>query len=208
MSLRCSARRLRARPSYRLCGQELRRRQLAAVTASPGPLRRCIAGAGSGRTNIDYRVAYLLGTAGLIRAIFCSPSPLRTRPPRQMLDRGQPMAADWTRGGLWGGAFHSIQRNRTCCVVMAALSGCRVNTPGIWTARSKDLIQHGRPPAQGSIRRIRFPKATMLAEIFSFSINGTPWNVVGRGISVFFSRFARQDQRRARALRGKERRSD
>src|SRR5437762_4772033 len=84
---------------------ELNEQQLAAVTASPGPLL-VIAGAGSGKTRtLTYRVAYLLENGIDPRNILLLT--FTNKAAREMLDRVAnllPVAAS----GLWGGTFHSI----------------------------------------------------------------------------------------------------
>src|SRR3979490_3196849 len=79
---------------------ELNEQQLAAVTASPGPLL-VIAGAGSGKTRtLTYRVAYLLETGIDPRNILLLT--FTNKAARQMLDRVAnllPIDAS----GIWGG---------------------------------------------------------------------------------------------------------
>src|SRR5262252_8013105 len=84
---------------------ELNEQQLAAVTASPGPML-IIAGAGSGKTRtLTYRVAYLLENGIDPRNILLLT--FTNKAARQMLDRVTnllPLDAS----GLWGGTFRSI----------------------------------------------------------------------------------------------------
>ena len=84
---------------------ELNEQQLAAVTASPGPLL-VIAGAGSGKTRtLTYRVAYLLENGIDPRNILLLT--FTNKAARQMLDRvANLLPVD--ASGLWGGTFHSI----------------------------------------------------------------------------------------------------
>ncbi|MEJ7703222.1 MAG: UvrD-helicase domain-containing protein [Geodermatophilaceae bacterium] len=84
---------------------ELNEQQLAAVTASPGPLL-VIAGAGSGKTRtLTYRVAYLLENGVDPRNILLLT--FTNKAARQMLDRvANLLPVD--ASGLWGGTFHSI----------------------------------------------------------------------------------------------------
>src|SRR4026209_2641125 len=84
---------------------ELNEQQLAAVTATPGPLL-VIAGAGSGKTRtLTYRVAYLLENGIDPRNILLLT--FTDRAAREMLGRvANLMPVD--ASGLWGGTFHSI----------------------------------------------------------------------------------------------------
>src|SRR3979411_3040313 len=84
---------------------ELNEQQLAAVTASPGPLL-VIAGAGSGKTRtLTYRVAYLLENGIDPRNILLLT--FTNKAARQMLDRvANLLPVD--ASGLWGGTFHSV----------------------------------------------------------------------------------------------------
>src|SRR6202049_3612195 len=84
---------------------ELNEQQLAAVTASPGPLL-VNAGGGRGKTRtLTYRVAYLLENGIDPRNILLLT--FTNKAARQMLDRVAnllPMDAS----GIWGGRFHSV----------------------------------------------------------------------------------------------------
>jgi DNA helicase II / ATP-dependent DNA helicase PcrA len=85
---------------------ELNEQQLAAVTASPGPLL-VIAGAGSGKTRtLTYRVAYLLENGIDPRNILLLT--FTNKAARQMVDRvANLLPVD--SNGLWGGTFHSME---------------------------------------------------------------------------------------------------
>src|SRR4030081_3370892 len=84
---------------------ELNEQQLAAVTASPGPLL-ILAGAGSGKTRtLTYRVAYLLENGIDPRNILLLT--FTNKAARQMLDRvADLLPVD--ASGVWGGTFRSI----------------------------------------------------------------------------------------------------
>src|SRR3954463_7212808 len=145
---------------------ELNEQQLAAVTASPGPLL-VIAGAGSGKTRtLTYRVAYLLENGIDPRNILLLT--FTNKAARQMLDRVAnllPMDAS----GLWGGTFHSIG-NR-----MLRRHGSALGYSSGFTIMDredqKDLIDTVVAAAGINPKEIRFPKGDVLAEIFSFVIN-------------------------------------
>jgi DNA helicase II / ATP-dependent DNA helicase PcrA len=145
---------------------ELNEQQLAAVTASPGPLL-VIAGAGSGKTRtLTYRVAYLLENGIDPRNILLLT--FTNKAARQMLDRvANLLPVD--ASGLWGGTFHSIG-NR-----MLRRHGSALGYSGGFSIMDredqKDLINTVVTSAGIDPKEIRFPKGDVLAEIFSFAIN-------------------------------------
>ena len=145
---------------------ELNEQQLAAVTASPGPLL-VIAGAGSGKTRtLTYRVAYLLENGIDPRNILLLT--FTNKAARQMLDRvANLLPVD--ASGLWGGTFHSIG-NR-----MLRRHGSALGFSSGFTIMDredqKDLIDTVVAAAGINPREIRFPKGDVLAEIFSFVVN-------------------------------------
>jgi DNA helicase II / ATP-dependent DNA helicase PcrA len=145
---------------------ELNEQQLAAVTATPGPLL-VIAGAGSGKTRtLTYRVAYLLENGIDPRNILLLT--FTNKAARQMLDRvANLLPVD--ASGLWGGTFHSIG-NR-----MLRRHGSALGYSSGFTIMDredqKDLIDTVVAAAGINPKEIRFPKGDVLAEIFSFVIN-------------------------------------
>jgi DNA helicase-2/ATP-dependent DNA helicase PcrA len=145
---------------------ELNEQQLAAVTASPGPLL-VIAGAGSGKTRtLTYRVAYLLENGIDPRNILLLT--FTNKAARQMLDRvANLLPVD--ASGLWGGTFHSIG-NR-----MLRRHGRALGYSSGFTIMDredqKDLINSVVASAGIDPKEIRFPKGDVLAEIFSFVVN-------------------------------------
>ena len=153
---------------------ELNEQQLAAVTASPGPLL-VIAGAGSGKTRtLTYRVAYLLENGIDPRNILLLT--FTNKAARQMLDRvANLLPVD--ASGLWGGTFHSIG-NR-----MLRRHGSTLGYSSGFTIMDredqKDLIDTVVAAAGINPKEVRFPKGDVLAEIFSFVINTeTPIDVL------------------------------
>src|SRR5258705_10803779 len=145
---------------------ELNAQQLAAVTASPGPLL-VIAGAGSGKTRtLTYRVAYLLENGIDPRNILLLT--FTNKAARQMLDRVTNLLPFDARG-LWGGTFPSVG-NR-----MLRRHGSALGYSGGFTIMDredqKDLINSVVASAKIDPKEIRFPKGDVLAEIFSFSVN-------------------------------------
>jgi len=145
---------------------ELNEQQLAAVTASPGPLL-VIAGAGSGKTRtLTYRVAYLLENGIDPRNILLLT--FTNKAARQMLDRvANLLPVD--ASGLWGGTFHSVG-NR-----MLRRHGSALGYSSGFTIMDredqKDLINTVVTSAGIDPKEIRFPKGDVLAEIFSFAVN-------------------------------------
>src|ERR1700694_733811 len=145
---------------------ELNEQQLAAVTASPGPLL-VIAGAGSGKTRtLTYRVAYLLENGIDPRNVLLLT--FTNKAARQMLDRvANLLPVD--ASGLWGGTFHSVG-NR-----MLRRHGSALGYSSGFTIMDredqKDLINTVVASAGIDPKEILFPKGDVLAEIFSFTIN-------------------------------------
>jgi DNA helicase II / ATP-dependent DNA helicase PcrA len=145
---------------------ELNEQQLAAVTASPGPLL-VIAGAGSGKTRtLTYRVAYLLENGIDPRNILLLT--FTNKAARQMLDRVTSLLP-FDASGLWGGTFHSVG-NR-----MLRRHGSALGYSSGFTIMDredqKDLINSVVASAKIDPKEIRFPKGDVLAEIFSFAVN-------------------------------------
>src|SRR5215211_5539266 len=145
---------------------ELNEQQLAAVTASPGPLL-VIAGAGSGKTRtLTYRVAYLLENGVDPRNILLLT--FTNKAARQMLDRvANLLPVD--ASGLWGGTFHSIGNRilRRHGSALGYSSGFSI----LDREDQKDLIDTVVANAGINPKEIRFPKGDVLADIFSFTVN-------------------------------------
>jgi DNA helicase-2/ATP-dependent DNA helicase PcrA len=145
---------------------ELNEQQLAAVTASPGPLL-VIAGAGSGKTRtLTYRVAYLLENGIDPRNILLLT--FTNKAARQMVERvANLLPVD--SSGLWGGTFHSIGNRmlRRHGSALGYSSGFSIMD----REDQKDLINTVVTAAGINPKEMRFPKGDVLAEIFSFVIN-------------------------------------
>ena len=145
---------------------ELNEQQLAAVTASPGPLL-VIAGAGSGKTRtLTYRVAYLLENGIDPRNILLLT--FTNKAARQMVDRvANLLPVD--SSGLWGGTFHSIGNRmlRRHGSALGYSSGFSIMD----REDQKDLINTVVAAAGINPKEMRFPKGDVLAEIFSFVVN-------------------------------------
>jgi DNA helicase-2/ATP-dependent DNA helicase PcrA len=145
---------------------ELNSEQLAAVTSPPGA-SLVIAGAGSGKTRtLTYRVAWLLEqgipAASILLLTFTN------KAAREMVERVHnlvPGAAD----GLWGGTFHSI--GNRILRRHAAEIGFREGFSIMDRDDSEEMIS-AVVAKQGLVDTTRkFPKAGVLADIFSLSIN-------------------------------------
>src|SRR5438477_12266044 len=145
---------------------ELNEQQLAAVTATPGPML-IIAGAGSGKTRtLTYRVAYLLENGVDARNILLLT--FTNKAARQMLDRvANVLPID--ASGIWGGTFHSVGNRilRRHGSALGYSSGFSIMD----REDQKDLINTVVANAGIDPKEIRFPKGDVLAELLSFVIN-------------------------------------
>ncbi len=146
--------------------RELNEQQHAAVTADPGPAL-VIAGAGSGKTRtLTYRVGYLLeqGIPGerILLLTFTN------KAAKEMMRRvGDLLGRD--PSNLWGGTFHSIG-NR-----ILRLHATRLGYGRDFTIMDREdsgeLIKACLGAAEIDVKAARFPKAEVLADIFSLSVN-------------------------------------
>ncbi|PYK71042.1 MAG: DNA helicase UvrD, partial [Verrucomicrobia bacterium] len=125
------------------------------------------AGAGSGKTRtLTYRVAYLLENGVDARNILLLT--FTNKAARQMLDRvANLLPVD--AAGIWGGTFHSIG-NR-----MLRRHGSALGYSSGFTIMDredqKDLIATVVASSGIDPKEMRFPKADVLADIFSFVVN-------------------------------------
>ncbi len=145
---------------------ELNPEQLAAVTSPPGAAL-VIAGAGSGKTRtLTYRVAWLLEQGIPAPSILLLT--FTNKAAREMLERVHnlvPGAAD----GLWGGTFHSI--GNRILRRHATEIGFREGFSIMDRDDSEEMIS-AVVAKQGLVDTTRkFPKAGVLADIFSLAIN-------------------------------------
>ncbi len=145
---------------------ELNPQQCEAVTAGPGPML-VIAGAGSGKTRtLIYRVAYLLengvAPANILLLTFTN------KAAREMQDRVSlllPASAD----GLWGGTFHSI--GNKILRRHAEVLGWRRGFSIMDREDQEDLMKTVIAAAGIDPKEKRFPKAEVVADIFSMAVN-------------------------------------
>ncbi len=146
--------------------RELNPQQHAAVTAPPGPAL-VIAGAGSGKTRtLTYRAAFLLEQGIPPERILLLT--FTNKAAREMMERvsellGGPLSA------LWGGTFHAIG-NRVLRR-HAALLGYQPGFSILDRDDAEDLIQTCRNELEIDLLATRFPKAAVLADIFSLAVN-------------------------------------
>src|SRR5258706_11453257 len=146
--------------------RELNEQQLAAVTAPPGPAL-VIAGAGSGKTRtLIYRVAYLLEQGIPPERILLLT--FTNKAAREMMRRvadllGQELPS------LWGGTFHSI--GNRILRQHANLLGYERDFSIMDREDAKHLINTCLEESGIDVKGAGFPKAEVLAEIFSMALN-------------------------------------
>jgi DNA helicase-2/ATP-dependent DNA helicase PcrA len=146
--------------------RELNEQQLEAVTAAPGPAL-VIAGAGSGKTRtLTYRVAYLLEQGVSAERILLLT--FTNKAAREMMQRVAALL-DGDMPALWGGTFHSIG-NR-----ILRLHADRFGLTRDFTILDREdavhLLKACLSDAGHSGKGEHFPKAEVLSELFSFSVN-------------------------------------
>jgi DNA helicase-2/ATP-dependent DNA helicase PcrA len=146
--------------------RELNEQQFAAVTAPPGPAL-VIAGAGSGKTRtLTYRVAYLLEQGippdRILLLTFTN------KAAREMMRRVTDLLGQ-ELGSLWGGTFHSIG-NRILRKHADKL-GYQRDFTILDREDAKHLITTCIAESEIDVKATRFPKAEVLAEIFSLAVN-------------------------------------
>ncbi|HXP61054.1 MAG TPA: UvrD-helicase domain-containing protein [Dongiaceae bacterium] len=145
---------------------ELNEQQFAAVTAAAGPAL-VIAGAGSGKTRtLTYRVAYLLEQGVAAERILLLT--FTNKAAREMMRRvagllGQELSS------LWGGTFHAIG-NRVLRR-QADLLGYQRDFTILDREDAKHLLTTCVAESGIDHTATRFPKAEVLAEIFSLAVN-------------------------------------
>ena len=145
---------------------ELNEQQCEAVTAGPGPML-VIAGAGSGKTRtLTYRVAYLLENgvepSNILLLTFTN------KAAREMQERVSTLLPDSTEG-LWGGTFHSI--GNKILRRHAEVIGWRRGFSIMDREDQEDLMKTVIAAAGIDPKEKRFPKAEVVADIFSMAVN-------------------------------------
>jgi len=146
--------------------KELNEQQHAAVTAPPGPAL-VIAGAGSGKTRtLIYRVAFLLEQGIPPECILLLT--FTNKAAKEMMRR----VADLLGGelsSLWGGTFHSIAAR--VLRRHAALLGYQPDFSILDREDSREMLQACLLEMNIDVKADHFPKADVLGDIFSLSIN-------------------------------------
>lgn len=146
--------------------RELNEQQHLAVTAAPGPAL-VIAGAGSGKTRtLTYRVAFLLENGVQPERILLLT--FTNKAAREMMRRVNDLLGE-DLNALWGGTFHSIG-NRILRKHADRL-GYKPDFTILDREDSKDLVQACIDASKVEVNEVRFPKAEMLADMFSMAVN-------------------------------------
>lgn len=146
--------------------RELNPQQFAAVTAVPGPAL-VIAGAGAGKTRtLVYRVAFLIEQGIPPECILLLT--FTNKAAREMMQRVRNLLEN-DLGGLWGGTFHSI--GHRVLRRHAEAIGYPPNFTILDRDDAADLIRVCLTDAKVAPREPLFPKADVLAEIFSLATN-------------------------------------
>jgi DNA helicase-2/ATP-dependent DNA helicase PcrA len=146
--------------------KELNEQQHAAVTAAPGP-SLVIAGAGSGKTRtLTYRVAYLIEQGIPPERILLLT--FTNKAAKEMMRRvadllGQQLTT------LWGGTFHAV--GNRILRQHAHLAGYQRDFSILDREDAKHLITTCVAESTIDIKATRFPKAEVLAEVFSLAVN-------------------------------------
>ena len=146
--------------------RELNPQQLTAVTAPPGPAL-VIAGAGSGKTRaLTYRVAYLLEQGIAAERILLLT--FTNKAAREMMRRVAELLGQ-ELGSLWGGTFHAL--GNRILRRQADRLGYRRDFTILDREDAKHLITTCVAESAIDLKATRFPKAEVLAEVFSLAVN-------------------------------------
>jgi DNA helicase-2/ATP-dependent DNA helicase PcrA len=145
---------------------ELNPQQLAAVTAEPGAAL-VIAGAGSGKTRtLTYRVAYLLEHGVPAERVLLLT--FTNKAAREMMRRVADLLGSELES-LWGGTFHSI--GARLLRRHAQVIGYRKDFTIMDREDAGDLIKACVAESEIDVKATRFPKADVLANVFSMAVN-------------------------------------
>jgi len=146
--------------------KELNPQQHAAVTAPPGPAL-VIAGAGSGKTRaLIYRVAFLLEQGVPPECILLLT--FTNKAAKEMMRRVTDLLGG-ELSSLWGGTFHSIAAR--VLRRHAALLGYQPDFSILDREDSKEMIHACLVEMSIDVKASHFPKADVLADVFSLAVN-------------------------------------
>jgi DNA helicase II / ATP-dependent DNA helicase PcrA len=146
--------------------KELNPQQHAAVVAPPGPAL-VIAGAGSGKTRtLTYRVAFLLEQGVPAERILLLT--FTNKAAREMMRRVAELLGGDV-GSLWGGTFHSV--GARILRRHAEALGYKRDFTILDRDDAEDLLKACLGDAEIDVKATRFPKAEVLAEVFSMAVN-------------------------------------
>jgi len=140
--------------------------QYEVVTGAEGPCL-VLAGAGSGKTRtLIYRLAYLLEKgippANILLMTFTNKAAREMRDRAEMLIRYKP-------AGLWNGTFHHVGNRALRMFAVEAGFG---RDFGIFDQHdSRDLIKTCMKKQMDKVKKEKFPKASVVQSILSFSVN-------------------------------------
>jgi DNA helicase-2/ATP-dependent DNA helicase PcrA len=163
---------------------ELNGQQFAAVTAPPGPAL-VIAGAGSGKTRtLTYRVAYLLEQGIPAERILLLT--FTNKAAREMMRRVAELLGH-ELSSLWGGTFHAIG-NRVLRR-QADLLGYERDFTIMDSEDARHLMGTCVAEAKIDPKASRFPKAEVLAGVFSLAVN--TGRTIEQVLEAEYSHFAR-----------------
>ncbi|HOJ71499.1 MAG TPA: ATP-dependent helicase [Syntrophorhabdaceae bacterium] len=146
--------------------KELNEEQLRVVLHDDGPIL-VIAGAGSGKTRVvTYRVARLLERGISPHSILLLT--FTNKAAREMLRRVEHLLKIDTRF-IWGGTFHHI--GNIILRQNSHLIGFNKNFTILDNEDAKDMIDVVIKDAKIDKKANRFPKASLIKEIFSYAVN-------------------------------------
>jgi DNA helicase-2/ATP-dependent DNA helicase PcrA len=145
---------------------ELNEQQYAAVTAPPGP-SLVIAGAGSGKTRtLTYRVAWLIEQGVPPERILLLT--FTNKAAKEMMRRVGDLLHNDT-SALWGGTFHSV--GARILRRHADRLGYQPDFTILDREDARELLDACLGAADIDVKATRFPKADVLADIFSMAVN-------------------------------------
>ncbi|MGB2599905.1 MAG: ATP-dependent helicase [Candidatus Omnitrophota bacterium] len=144
----------------------LNQQQYEVVTGAEGPCL-VLAGAGSGKTRtLIYRLAYLLERGVSPKNILLMT--FTNKAAREMRDRAEMLLRYKPKGG-WNGTFHHVG-NRTLRMYAQHI-GYKKDFGILDEHDSRDLVKSCMGKQEARVKEERFPKASIVRSIISFSVN-------------------------------------